>query len=104
MSSGSTVGVATGYGLDDRGTGVRVPVGPRLLTSPFRPDRLWGPPDLIYNGYSRLDSRLCQIFSEVVGLERGSLGLVNATVELFERKSSDFGLESLEYGSRDPLR
>jgi hypothetical protein len=27
MSRGSSVGIATGYGLDDRGVGVRVPVG-----------------------------------------------------------------------------
>jgi hypothetical protein len=39
----SAVGIATGYGLDDRGVGVRVPVGARIFTSPCRPDRLWGP-------------------------------------------------------------
>jgi Uma2 family endonuclease len=38
----SAVGVATGYGLDDRGVGVRVP------------DRLWGPPNLLSNGYRGL--------------------------------------------------
>jgi hypothetical protein len=32
----------TGYGLDDRGVGVRVPVWSRILSSPRRPDRLWG--------------------------------------------------------------
>jgi hypothetical protein len=37
-------GIATGYGLDDRGVGVRVPVGSRIFSSPSRPDRLWGPP------------------------------------------------------------
>jgi hypothetical protein len=31
----SAVGIATGYGLDDRGVAVRVPVGPRILS--FRP-------------------------------------------------------------------
>jgi hypothetical protein len=46
----SVIGVATGYGLDDRGTGARVPVGPRIFASPRRPDRLWGPPDLLSNG------------------------------------------------------
>jgi hypothetical protein len=30
-SWGSAVGIATGYGLDDRGVGVRVPVGSRIL-------------------------------------------------------------------------
>jgi hypothetical protein len=37
----SAVGIATGYGLDDRGVGVRVPVGSRILSSPRRLDRLW---------------------------------------------------------------
>jgi hypothetical protein len=37
----SVVGVATGYGLDDRGVGIRVPVGSSIFTSPYRPDRLW---------------------------------------------------------------
>jgi hypothetical protein len=35
-----------------------------------------------------------------VGLERGSLILVNTTEELLERKSSGSGLESREYGRR----
>jgi hypothetical protein len=30
MSQGSAVGIATGYGLDSRGFGVRVPVGARF--------------------------------------------------------------------------
>jgi hypothetical protein len=47
----SVVGIATGYGLDDRGVGVRVQVEPRILSSPRRPDRLWGPPDFLTNGY-----------------------------------------------------
>ena len=39
---GSSVGTATGYGLDGPGGG-----------EIFRtcPDRLWGPPSLLYNGY-----------------------------------------------------
>jgi hypothetical protein len=37
------VGIATNYGLDDRGIGVRAPVGSRIFSSPRRPDRLWGP-------------------------------------------------------------
>jgi hypothetical protein len=45
-SRDSVVGIATGYGLDDRGVGVRVPVG-----SPRRSDRLWSPPNLLSNGY-----------------------------------------------------
>jgi hypothetical protein len=46
-----TFGIATGYGLDDRGLAIRVPVGLRIFSSPRRPDRLWGPPNLLSNGY-----------------------------------------------------
>jgi hypothetical protein len=49
----SEVGIATGYGLADRGVGVRVPVDSRIFSSPRRPDRLWGPPSLLSNGYRR---------------------------------------------------
>jgi hypothetical protein len=41
------VGIATGYGLDDQGVGIRVPVGSKIFTSPYRTDRLWGPPNLL---------------------------------------------------------
>jgi hypothetical protein len=37
-----------------------------------------------------------------VRLERGPLSLESTTEELFERKSSCFGLENQEYGCRDP--
>jgi hypothetical protein len=47
----SSVGIATRYGLDDRGVGVRDPVGSRIFSSPRRRDRLWGPPNLLFNGY-----------------------------------------------------
>jgi hypothetical protein len=47
----SAVGIATSYRLDDRGVGVQVPVLSRILSSPLRPDRLWGPPSLLSNGY-----------------------------------------------------
>jgi hypothetical protein len=40
MNRNSAVGIATGYGLDDQEAGVRVPVGSRIFTSPYRPDRL----------------------------------------------------------------
>jgi hypothetical protein len=30
----SVVGIAAGYGLDDQGVGVRVPVGSRIFNSP----------------------------------------------------------------------
>jgi hypothetical protein len=47
-SRDSSVGIATGYGLDERGgAGVRVPVGSKIFTSPYRPDRLWVPPNLL---------------------------------------------------------
>jgi hypothetical protein len=46
----SSVGIATGYGLDDRGVGVQVPVEARIFTSPRRPDRVFGPPNLPSNG------------------------------------------------------
>jgi hypothetical protein len=44
-SRDSSVGIETGYGLNDRGVGVRVPVGSRIFSSPRLPDRLWGPPN-----------------------------------------------------------
>jgi hypothetical protein len=50
-SRDSAVGIATGYGLNDRGFGVRVPIGSRVFSSPRRPDRLWGSPNLLSNGY-----------------------------------------------------
>jgi hypothetical protein len=42
MSRDSVVGIATGYGLDDREVGVRVAIGFRIFSSPCRLDRLWG--------------------------------------------------------------
>jgi hypothetical protein len=53
-SRDSVDGIATGYGLDDRGVGVRVPVRAIIFTSPCRPDRLSGPPSLLSNGYRGL--------------------------------------------------
>jgi hypothetical protein len=53
---------------------------------------------------SGLDFRRYQIFWVVGGLERGPLSLVSTTAELLGRKSSGSGLESKEYGSRDPSR
>jgi hypothetical protein len=50
-SQNSAVGIATGYGLDDRGDGVRVPVWSRIYSSPRRPDWFWGPFNLLSNGY-----------------------------------------------------
>jgi hypothetical protein len=39
-----------------------------------------------------------------VSLERGPLSLMSTIEELLERKSSGCGLETREYGSRDPSR
>jgi hypothetical protein len=50
----SVVGLATGYRLDDQGVGVRVSVRSRIFSSPCHPDQLWGPPNLLSNGYWRL--------------------------------------------------
>jgi hypothetical protein len=50
MNRDSAVGIAIGYGLDDRGAGVRVMVGSRIFSFPRRPDRFWGP----HNGYREL--------------------------------------------------
>jgi hypothetical protein len=53
----SAVGIAPEYGLNDQGVGVRVPVGLRMLISPYSQDRLWGPPSLLSNGYRGLIPR-----------------------------------------------
>jgi hypothetical protein len=53
-SRDSVVDMATDYGLDDQGVGVRVPVGSRIFSSPRCPDRLWGPPNLLSSGYPGL--------------------------------------------------
>jgi hypothetical protein len=53
-SRDSIVGMATGYGLDDRGVGNRVPIESRIFSSRCRPYLLWGPPNLLSNGYQGL--------------------------------------------------
>jgi hypothetical protein len=47
MRRDSVVSITTGYGLDDRGVGVGVPVGSRIFSSPRCPDRLWGSSELL---------------------------------------------------------
>jgi hypothetical protein len=56
-SRDSVVGIVTGYGLDDRGVGVRFSAESRIFSSSRRPDRLWGPPNLLSNGYRGLCHR-----------------------------------------------
>jgi hypothetical protein len=51
---GSTVIIATALGLEDQGVRVQVPVGSRIFTSPYHPDQVWGPPNLLSNGYQML--------------------------------------------------
>jgi hypothetical protein len=46
----SSVGTATSYWLEDGVVGVPVPVESRIFTSPCRPDRLWSPSNLLYDG------------------------------------------------------
>jgi hypothetical protein len=76
-----------------------------LLSMRMRPP-LWssGQSSWLQIQRSGFDSRLYQIFWEVVGLERGPLSLVSTIEELLKRKSSGSGLENREYGSRDPSR
>jgi hypothetical protein len=50
-SRDSSVGIVTSYGLDGGRVGVRVPVRSRIFSSPRRPDRFWGPPNLLSNEY-----------------------------------------------------
>jgi hypothetical protein len=53
-SRDSVVSIATSYGQYDRGIGVRVPVGSRMFSTPRRPDRLWGAPNLLSKEYRGL--------------------------------------------------
>jgi hypothetical protein len=50
-----SVGIATDYGLDNRMIGFRIPAGGwKFFSATPRPDRLWCPRSLLYNGYKRL--------------------------------------------------
>jgi hypothetical protein len=53
-SQDSVVSIMTGYGLGDGGVGVQILVGSRIFSPPRYPDRLWGPPSLLSNGYQGL--------------------------------------------------
>jgi hypothetical protein len=54
IGRGSILCIESKKGLEDRGVGVRIPVGTRTVTSPYRPERFWGPPSLISIGYRGL--------------------------------------------------
>jgi hypothetical protein len=56
-SRDSAVGKATGYWLGGGGVGIQVPVGSRNFSFPSLPDRLWGSPILLSNGYRGLYPR-----------------------------------------------
>jgi hypothetical protein len=52
MSHDSSVGIALGYGLEDWGSKSSIPRGGwEYFSSPQGPERLWGPPSLLSNGY-----------------------------------------------------
>jgi hypothetical protein len=53
-SRDNSVGIATGYGLDDQGKQDFESREGKFFNSPYRPDRLWGPPNLLESGYREL--------------------------------------------------
>jgi hypothetical protein len=53
----SVVGIATGYGLHDRGVGVRVLVGQEFSLLEVFQTGCGGPPNLLCNGYLGLVPR-----------------------------------------------
>jgi hypothetical protein len=54
---GSTVGIATGCGLDERGVGVRVPVKKKMFPSTYRSEGLWDQYKILSNWYQGHFSR-----------------------------------------------
>jgi hypothetical protein len=47
----SVVGIATAYGLDNRGIEIRVRIRSRIFISPCHPDRFWDPTNILANGH-----------------------------------------------------
>jgi hypothetical protein len=70
--AGGSVGIATAYGLDGPGSN---PGGGKIFRT--CPDRPWGPPSLLYNGYRIFPGGKVQ-----PGLEASSVKVKN-TVELY---------------------
>jgi hypothetical protein len=68
--SGITVCIATGYGLDDREVGVRLPVESRIFSSARRPDQLWGPRNLLPNEYQGCFSRGVKLATQLQLVQR----------------------------------
>ena len=69
---GSVVGTATSYGLD--GLGIESRWGGEIFRT--CPDRVWGPPSLLYNGYRVFSERVeLYLYSpyEPYGLYRASV-------------------------------
>jgi hypothetical protein len=56
-SQDSAVGIATGYGLESRRVGVKVPVRAKFFSSLRRPDLFCGPPSLLFDAYRGLFPR-----------------------------------------------
>jgi hypothetical protein len=51
-SRGSSVSAVSDYGLDDRAIEVRSQAeGGDFSSNLLSPERLWGPPSVLYNGY-----------------------------------------------------
>jgi hypothetical protein len=48
---GYSVSIVSGYGLEDRAIAVWSPAGAKDFSCSLCPDRLWGPPSLLSNGY-----------------------------------------------------
>jgi hypothetical protein len=89
--------ITTGCGLDGRGSEFRVPVGAKIFASPLRPDRLWGTPKLLYNGYRGLltprkihGTHFCQRLSRSQGRSTaGSIRSVGKSNYLIGNRTRD---------------